>query len=336
MLDVYSKRYMNKAEMINRILKFGNPLIIASDVNAIPKSVEKIASKFACISYSPAISMSLKEKHELTKEFTDLLKNDHEVDALSASIKAWKHYRHLFFKVNEVLNKFNKPEIFGEVIKKVVRNESSNIEDFVRKYLQENENKQTKNFEKKNGEDELKLQQKLAEKQKEIDNLRYQTELLSKALNEMRKKFASLRRIKFPKKAEARIRQNETVEYLKKLRKVENRGYYPLIEIDEINIDILDKINDEIDLENRIIFSYDKENLTLLNSFNIKCVLLPFTIEKDLVEKLEFPIITLNNELIEEMENIRVVKKDYIEKEIAHARRTGLIKWLENYKKRKL
>ena len=108
---------------------------MSSDVAIAPRAVEKIAVKLGCVLYSPEISPRLNEKRELAKDHYNSLKNDHESDALFAAIKAWKQHRALFSKVNEVLARFGNQEDFPDIILKIMKEESPNIEDAVRGFI---------------------------------------------------------------------------------------------------------------------------------------------------------------------------------------------------------
>lgn len=112
------------------ISKFGIPLIVASDVNPLPKIVEKIAHSFGTGVYYTEVSLANREKNLIVKKYVDGAKS-HEKDALAAGIKAYKSYRQLFIKIQEILDKRGMAEQFDCVVAKILRGESSNIEDAV-------------------------------------------------------------------------------------------------------------------------------------------------------------------------------------------------------------
>lgn len=316
-------------------MKFGDPVVIASDVSIMPKSVEKIATKFGCVSYSPDISLSLVEKQNLTKEFNELVKNGHETDALSASIKAWKNYRNIFRKIDESLARFNKKDLFSKVVRRVIKEESPNIEDSIRNFIEDEKSQETQakiGGNKKTVDEGLK--RKLTESLSEIDSLKYQKELLNKALNDARKEISNLKIKSYPPKSETESRLGGSIEYLKKLRKAEIKGYYPIIEIGEVKPEIIEKIDREIDLEDRIVLVGGNQNLSVLNGYSIKCALVLGETENNIIGKIEFPIIKADDE-IEKFDDISVIKKGYIERKMAEAKKKGLVGWLENYRKRR-
>ncbi|MBI2084549.1 MAG: DUF460 domain-containing protein [Candidatus Aenigmarchaeota archaeon] len=136
-LNLYSQRDMKRSEMIRHILKFGSPIIVSTDVITAPKSVEKIAARFGCILFSPESQLSFEKKKSLVKDYHGLTNNHHEMDALSASVKAWKHYRHLFEKIDLTLRKFERGELFMDIISKLIKEKRANIEEAVREVVNE-------------------------------------------------------------------------------------------------------------------------------------------------------------------------------------------------------
>ena len=94
LLHLASSRQMNMSDVIESLYKAGKPLIIASDVHEMPYSVEKIRRAFSAIAYTPRQDMSVDAKVEITAPFR--YANDHERDALSAALEAFRHYRNKF------------------------------------------------------------------------------------------------------------------------------------------------------------------------------------------------------------------------------------------------
>jgi len=338
-LDIYSKRDMTRAEIIQHILRFGNPVIVSTDVNVTPSSVEKVATKLGCVIYSPYAPISRSEKRELAKDYCHSVKNDHEIDALSAAIKAWKHHRTLFSRVEDALKEFGRQEIFAGIMLKILKDESPNIEDTIREFIEKE--KQPIELEKTSKDENIqrafieKLQKKLIEKQQLIDSSKNQNTLLSKALNETRKEISRLEesRLKIDRTEDYQELEN-SLDYLKKLRRIESKGYYPVIEFEKIDLDLIEQINDGIDLDGRVVLVDQKENLNLLNDRNVKCLLTLDEIGSG-IENLEFPVVQIDSNTLETFDDIKAVKIDYIEKELAGAKRSGLIGWLKGYRKRR-
>lgn len=336
-LDVFSKRDATKAEIIRRVLNFGRPVIISSDVSTAPRSVEKVAAKLGCIVYSPDISLTVVEKKDMTRSYRANVKNNHENDALSAALKAWKRYRVLFSDVNDVLKKFEKEDMLADVMLKILKEESPNIEDTVKEFVEKEKSDnaaEALNNETAHQDAVRMLQKKIAEKQMEIDSLRNQNVLLSKALNDLKKE---TRYRPAAVKSTTSGNENElrnAIKHLKKLRVLENKNYHPLIEFERIEGNAVEDADERLGLEGRVVLSRSVENLNFLNGKNIKCLLVVGEAHFG-VENLEFPVIKADLEAIETIDGIKAVKADYIEDRLIDARKSGLIGWLKDYKKRK-
>jgi hypothetical protein len=82
------------ADVVESLYRVGKPLIIASDVHDMPYSVEKIRRAFAAVAYTPRQDTSVDTKMELTAAYQ--YQNDHERDALSAALDAYRQYRNKF------------------------------------------------------------------------------------------------------------------------------------------------------------------------------------------------------------------------------------------------
>ena len=94
LLHLASSRQMNMGDVVESLYRVGKPLIIASDVQEMPYSVEKVRRAFSAVAYTPKQDVSVETKVELTSAFS--YENDHERDALSAALDAFRQYRHKF------------------------------------------------------------------------------------------------------------------------------------------------------------------------------------------------------------------------------------------------
>lgn len=110
-------------------MEFGNPVVIASDVNPASKFVEKIAASLGSKIFYPEFSMSRKEKGKIVKDYEEEIKSAHEKDALAASLKAFKNYHELILKVKAAAG-----SDFEKVLRNIIINEKTeNISDVVKK-----------------------------------------------------------------------------------------------------------------------------------------------------------------------------------------------------------
>jgi len=130
-----SKREVKKSDLIKHISKFGKPVIIASDVNPLPKMVEKLASALGSTTYYPEVSLSNVEKMKIIKEYAEEIEDSHQKDALAAGLKAFKKYHELFLKIEETLIKMEKKKLFNEVLTDMLKKKNENIIDVTKKIL---------------------------------------------------------------------------------------------------------------------------------------------------------------------------------------------------------
>ncbi len=94
-----SSRQMTMSDIIEELYGAGKPLIIASDVQQMPYSVEKIRRAFNAIPYTPKQSLPVEAKYDLTARFT--YTNDHERDALSAALDAYRSLQNKFRNITK-------------------------------------------------------------------------------------------------------------------------------------------------------------------------------------------------------------------------------------------
>jgi hypothetical protein len=94
LMHLESSRQMNMSGVIEALYRVGKPLVVASDVQEMPYSVEKIRRAFSAVSYTPRQDTSVEAKLELTAGFP--YANVHERDALSAALDAYLQYQNKF------------------------------------------------------------------------------------------------------------------------------------------------------------------------------------------------------------------------------------------------
>jgi hypothetical protein len=100
-----------------------------------------------------------------------------------------------------------------------------------------------------------------------------------------------------------------------------------------MDIDLIDQMDYELDLNDRVVIATGKKKLNLLNGKNIKCLITADVASA--VEKLEFPVVEIEKDSLENIDGIKAVKIDYIEKRLGEAKKAGLIGWIRDYRKRK-
>ncbi len=81
------------------IVKYGRPLIVATDVSPIPGTVEKIRRTFNALPGEPGESLTAVDKINLAKPYG--YSNDHERDALAAAAHVIRRYKNKFDQIRK-------------------------------------------------------------------------------------------------------------------------------------------------------------------------------------------------------------------------------------------
>ena len=119
LLHLASSRQMTMSDVIESLYKVGKPLVIATDVQEMPYSVEKIRRAFSAIAFVPKQDVSVDTKVEHTAPFE--YANDHERDALSAALDAYRQYRQKF---QNLIKRIPPGHDLDEVRARVIRGQS--------------------------------------------------------------------------------------------------------------------------------------------------------------------------------------------------------------------
>lgn len=116
-------------------MKFGNPLIIAADVNPLPKGIEKIASAVGSSVFYPRVSMTYKKKAKIIDDYKEEIKDSHQKDALAAALRAFKNYHSMFLKIEEIVEKLKRKDIFELVVERVLKKKTESIVDAAKEII---------------------------------------------------------------------------------------------------------------------------------------------------------------------------------------------------------
>ena len=119
-LDVWSTRTADTAEVIEWIIEHGRPVLVAADVEPMPETVEKMRRSFDAGGWIPDRDLPVDEKLHRTRE--QPYDNDHERDALAAALFAFDDHAEQFERVATK----TPPQLDrGEVIARVVGSDES-------------------------------------------------------------------------------------------------------------------------------------------------------------------------------------------------------------------
>ncbi|WP_226039766.1 DUF460 domain-containing protein [Natrinema sp. DC36] len=119
-LDVWSSRTSDTADVIEWIVERGRPIIVAADVTPIPETVEKFRRSFDAAGWTPESDLPVDEKQHRTREHP--YDDDHQRDAMAAALFALDAHEDQFERIADKLP----PGIDrGEVTARVVAGEES-------------------------------------------------------------------------------------------------------------------------------------------------------------------------------------------------------------------
>ena len=110
------------ARIINSI---GTPSIIATDKKKIGATIKRISAIFNAKIYAPNADMAVEEKRMLSIKIS--AKNQHEVDAYAACIKAYNHYINKLNQAEHQMRRYgleNVDEVKAKVLNKYSINEA--------------------------------------------------------------------------------------------------------------------------------------------------------------------------------------------------------------------
>jgi len=126
---VESKRDWSLPELVKRISELGEPTLISSDVSPASEILKNLSHKLNAVLFVPSISLGADEKRHVARDYADFyglkLKNAHEVDALAAAVKAYRHYEKKFKHVEARIKRMPIKVSADEVKDLVVRGYST-------------------------------------------------------------------------------------------------------------------------------------------------------------------------------------------------------------------
>jgi uncharacterized protein len=119
-LDVWSSRTSDTADVIEWIVERGRPIVVAADVTPMPETVEKFRRSFDAAGWTPETDVPIDEKQHRTREHP--YDDDHQRDAMAAALYAFDSHEDQFERIAEKLP----PGLDrGEVTVRVVAGEES-------------------------------------------------------------------------------------------------------------------------------------------------------------------------------------------------------------------
>ena len=124
LISLVSCKEIRRSEIISHIIKYGNTVLVATDVYPIPKTVKKLATILNSKIWSPYKCMSIESKIDIVDSYLqydnnkslEISKNAHERDALAAAVKT---YRDHYNKFQQITKRAEKAELDDRAIESV-------------------------------------------------------------------------------------------------------------------------------------------------------------------------------------------------------------------------
>ncbi|MEM4426177.1 MAG: DUF460 domain-containing protein [Acidilobaceae archaeon] len=145
-LYVGSGKNVDRGSLIDLVLSYGRPVVVATDVVEPPETVKKFAAQLGVSIYTPSDDLSVTEKLELTSHYSQLLSNSHERDALAAALKAYRMARSRIKKVERIASRLSLDIDLSEVKREILRGATlaDALEKMIQKALEEEPTREAK------------------------------------------------------------------------------------------------------------------------------------------------------------------------------------------------
>ncbi len=199
-----SKKGLGLDGILEILAELGRPVIVATDKSNPPELVRKVSANFGAILVFPSEDLPLEYKREVARKFE--VKDDHQRDALSAALFAYKKYKPKIEKIRAELRR-REPEIIENVLKGETIAEALEIKEREKK---------------KEMEEEIKALKKEVEKQKRL-------------IRELKKKLKAKPRVLVVKELEkSKVREAFLESQLKNEKKERERLESELAKIERL------------------------------------------------------------------------------------------------------
>ena len=261
LLGVKSRKNWSSAEVVEYILSFGKPTVIATDKCNPPEFVSKLRASFNSILHLPRGDMSVEKKKYLVAPFKQKISNDHERDALSAAIDAYNSHKNKLMNVEKRIP----PGVDVDAVKAGIIRGLTLKELIERLPEKEQEKKKRKEKTQKPANADEKVRKALEELEKENRILRKQVEELKEEVERLRNRILAIsreehmkiRRENYVKSLESELKElrkalkkrDETIETLRKridvlklMRMLEFSGWKSVKVLKKFTRDCIDEL----------------------------------------------------------------------------------------------
>ncbi len=215
-LTVLSGRGLDRVDIVNNILSYGIPLVIATDVNPPPDTVKKLASMFNAVLYTPPQSLTSEEKRQLVEDYISKYKwikieDSHQRDALAAALRAYHSIESKLRQVGSYLSRIGLEVSVDNIKAAVVKGKTiaEAIEEEIAKLYEEEEEdveEKHRHYEKQEKQESMieeKLREELREVKMEREHLRERVRELERRIRQLEFELEYTKRIPHSPEEEA-------------------------------------------------------------------------------------------------------------------------------------
>ncbi len=331
LLGVKSQKNWKLHNVIEYILSFGKPIVIATDKSTPPDYVLKIKAAFNAILYAPKDDLSVEKKKNLASYYKFV--NDHERDAIAAAKDAFNSYKNKLMSVEKRIPAgFDSDKIKAEILKGVpLKDLLKEEKEVVRKEKVVHEEVSHEDAERKEKlikelEEENKiLKDKISELKKEVERLKSKIVSLSRKEHEKVRKDNYIRSLeveivelrKILKEKDKMIEElNNRIEVLKRMKFLEFSGWKGVKVLRKFTKDEIERVDREYGInEDDIIYIEDssgggKISAEMICNKKVKAVIVQNEMShlaQSVFDENEIPIIYANEVEIESGDGIAVI-----------------------------
>ena len=331
LLGVKSQKNWKLHNVIEYILSFGKPIVIATDKSTPPDYVLKIKAAFNAILYAPKDDLSVEKKKNLASYYKFV--NDHERDAIAAAKDAFNSYKNKLMSVEKRIPAgFDSDKIKAEILKGVpLKDLLKEEKEVVRKEKVVHEEVSHEDVERKEKlikelEEENKiLKDKISELKKEVERLKSKIVSLSRKEHEKVRKDNYIRSLeveivelrKILKEKDRMIEElNNRIEVLKRMKFLEFSGWKGVKVLRKFTKDEIERVDREYGInEDDIIYIEDssgggKISAEMICNKKVKAVIVQNEMShlaQSVFDENEIPIIYANEVEIESGDGIAVI-----------------------------
>jgi len=365
LLYTKSKKEFSLPEMVSEILKFGKPLIIATDKRRAPSTIAKISASFGCRLFNPDHDLGVEEKEKLVN--VDI-KSPHEKDALAAALFANKQFSMQFSNIDNALKPMGLSD-FSDIVKEMIVNrKAKNISDALEK-LKPKEKQEIKIVEtnidwKEKAED---YKRRFSEKDKSYDILKIYSEKIEEKVRslevqktafvqeelkknekarkdilrykEIKARDILIKQLQFELKSLKNVKQAHMQEDEKQVEmgEINKANSIPIIIIDDFTQDNIVSAHKDFGLNDKIVWfkntRFSKQAAKALFNFRPRTVIGEF---EDKMERIlhNQDIIVVSGIEPKVKKHFAYVEEKELENAVKASEKQSFLKWLEEYKSR--